>query len=200
MAPSPGVVNDGSLPASRRPPKDWTFVTSSRTSPVAALSGSYDSLYCGHGQAENLIKLQKTLLDSDRTSCRSPLANQVRLAMRTGAYWLMLRVRDAIPRPQRLAMAEFTTLRARLIKIVARIVEPQAGCVSPPAPRILGGTVRRPRPLSPTSRVANVGACAPAITRFVNRQRPPNIFSNRDEKAHRETVPAVQIAACVSVR
>jgi hypothetical protein len=34
----------------------------------------YDSLYCARGQAENLIKLHKTQLASDRTSCRSPLA------------------------------------------------------------------------------------------------------------------------------
>jgi len=31
----------------------------------------YDGLYCGRGQAENLIKLHKTQLASDRTSCRS---------------------------------------------------------------------------------------------------------------------------------
>jgi hypothetical protein len=83
----------------------------------------YDALYCARGQAENLIKLHKTQLASDRTSCRSPLANQVRLLLHTGAYWLMLKLRDAIPRPQPLANAEFATLRMRLIKIAARIVE-----------------------------------------------------------------------------
>ena len=83
----------------------------------------YETLYCARGQAENLIKLHKTQLASDRTSCRSPLANQVRLVLHTGAYWLMLKIRDAIPRPQPLATAEFTTLRMRLIKIAARIVE-----------------------------------------------------------------------------
>jgi Transposase DDE domain group 1 len=35
----------------------------------------------------------------------------------------MLTVRDAIPRPQTLASAEFTTLRVRLVKIAARITE-----------------------------------------------------------------------------
>jgi Transposase DDE domain group 1 len=39
MAPNPGAASDGSLPASRRPRKDWTFVTSSPTSRVAAPSG-----------------------------------------------------------------------------------------------------------------------------------------------------------------
>jgi len=57
----------------------------------------YDTLYCARGQAENLIKLHKSQLASDRTSCRSPLANQVRLVLHTGAYWLMLKLRDAIP-------------------------------------------------------------------------------------------------------
>jgi len=83
----------------------------------------YDSLYCARGQAENLIKLHKTQLASDRTSCRSAVANQVRLVLHTAAYWLMLTVRDAIPKTRDLAKAEFATLRLRLIKIAARVVE-----------------------------------------------------------------------------
>jgi len=83
----------------------------------------YDSLYCARGQAENLIKLHKTQLASDRTSCHSPLANQVRLVLHTAAYWLMLAIRDAIPKIQDLAKAEFATLRLRLLKIAARIIE-----------------------------------------------------------------------------
>src|SRR5271154_68201 len=83
----------------------------------------YDSLYCARGQAENLIKLHKTQLASDRTSCRSALANQVRLVLHTAAYWLMLTVRDAIPQVRELATAEFATLRLRLLKIAARVVE-----------------------------------------------------------------------------
>ena len=67
----------------------------------------YDSLYCARGQAEILIKLHKTQLASNRTSCRSPLANQTRLVLHTAAYWLMLTVRDAIPKPRDLATAEF---------------------------------------------------------------------------------------------
>ena len=83
----------------------------------------YESLYCARGQAENLIKLHKTQLASDRTSCRSPLANQVRLVLHTAAYWLLITVRDAIPKVQDLAKAEFATLRLRLLKIAARITE-----------------------------------------------------------------------------
>jgi len=83
----------------------------------------YADTYCARGQAENLIKLHKTQLASDRTSCRSPLANQMRLILHTAAYWLMLTVRDAIPAADKLAKAEFTTIRTQLIKLGARIHE-----------------------------------------------------------------------------
>jgi hypothetical protein len=83
----------------------------------------YAELYCARGQAENLIKLHKTPLASDRTSCRSPLANQMRLVLHTVAYWLMLALRDAIPKSSILANAEFTTIRTHLVKIGARIHE-----------------------------------------------------------------------------
>ena len=86
----------------------------------------YETLYCAGGQTENLIKLHKTQLASDRTSCRSPFANQVRIILHTAAYWLMLKLRDAIPRPQPLANAEFTTLRLRLVKSAARVIETAA--------------------------------------------------------------------------
>ena len=83
----------------------------------------YARLYCARGQAENLIKLHKAQLKSDRTSCRSPLANQMRLVLHTAAYWLMLTVRDAVPKTHALAKAEFATLRLRVLKIGARIRE-----------------------------------------------------------------------------
>jgi Transposase DDE domain group 1 len=86
----------------------------------------YDSLYCARGQAENLIKLHKTQLASDRTSCRSALAHQVRLILHTAAYWLVLTVRDAIPKPRDLATAEFNTIRLRLLKIATRVIETAA--------------------------------------------------------------------------
>jgi hypothetical protein len=83
----------------------------------------YQTLYCARGQAENLIKLHKAQLASDRTSCRSACANQVRLVLHTAAFWLMLAVRNAIPNSRDLAKAEFATLRLKLIKIAARVVE-----------------------------------------------------------------------------
>jgi len=72
---------------------------------------------------ENLIKLHKAQLASDRTSCHSATANQVRLVLHTAAFWLMLAVRSAIPDANPLAKAEFSTLRETLMKIAARIIE-----------------------------------------------------------------------------
>ena len=114
----------------------------------------YETLYCARGQAENLIKLHKTQLASDRTSCRSPLANQVRIILHTAAYWLMLKLRDAIPRPQPLAKAEFTTLRLRLIKIAARVMETAsrvrvAFAAAHPEAELFGGLARCLHPGGP---------------------------------------------------
>src|SRR5271165_721100 len=83
----------------------------------------YESLYCARGAAENLIKRHKSQLASDRTSCRSPLANQMRLFLHTVAYWLMLAVHDAIPAPQPLANRDFSSLRLRLLQVAVRIKE-----------------------------------------------------------------------------
>ncbi|MDA8383566.1 MAG: transposase, partial [Betaproteobacteria bacterium] len=78
------------------------------------------------GEMENFIKLHKAQLASDRTSCRDPRANQFRLIVHTAAYWLMLTMRKAVPKGSPLFRAEFTTLRLRVIKIAARIVEGSA--------------------------------------------------------------------------
>ena len=44
----------------------------------------------------------------------------------TAAYWLMLTARDAILKPQPLAIAEFTTLRMCPLQIAGRISEAAA--------------------------------------------------------------------------
>jgi len=94
---------------------------------VTSLKGTarhlYETVYCARGQAENFIKWHKAQLASDRTSCRDPKANQFRLILHTAAYWLMLTTRDAIAKRSPLSFAEFATLRLRLIKIAARVIE-----------------------------------------------------------------------------
>jgi hypothetical protein len=69
---------------------------------------------------ENLIKLHKAQLFSDRMSCHNATANQVRLVLHTAAFWLMHGVRAAIPQTNSLAKAEFATIRERLISNTLR--------------------------------------------------------------------------------
>ena len=83
----------------------------------------YATLYCARGQAENLIKQHKAQTASDRTSCRSPLANQFRLILHTAAYWLLLDLRDCAPSWNPVRQSEFATLRLRLLKIAGRFTE-----------------------------------------------------------------------------
>ena len=56
-------------------------------------------------------------------TCHSATANQVRLVLHTAAFWLMHGVRAGIPKASPLAKCEFTTIRERLIKIGARVIE-----------------------------------------------------------------------------
>ena len=83
----------------------------------------YQDLYCRRGQAENHIKAWKTHLAADRTSCTKATANQFRLFLHAGAYWLLWSLRTLMPRRCSWRVAQFDTLRLRLIKIAARIVE-----------------------------------------------------------------------------
>jgi hypothetical protein len=99
---------------------DIRYVVTSLKGPAQYL---YEDVYCQRGQMENLIKLHKAQLASDRMSCHCATANQVRLALHTAAYWLTLAVRDAIPKTDPLAKAEFATIRERLFKMAARIIE-----------------------------------------------------------------------------
>jgi hypothetical protein len=108
------------------------FVTTSLTRGSAEYI--YDTLYCARGQAENLIKLHKSQLKSDRTSCRSDYANQMRIILYTAAYWLMWAVRQAMPATNPLRNAEFSTVRLRLLKVAARSSRRPAPSMSPSPP------------------------------------------------------------------
>jgi hypothetical protein len=83
----------------------------------------YQELYCRRGRAENHIKAWKTHLAADRTSCPKATANQFRLFLHAGAYWLLWTLRALMPRRSPWRVAQFDTLRLRLIKTAARIVE-----------------------------------------------------------------------------
>jgi hypothetical protein len=65
----------------------------------------------------------KNHLAADRTSCRQAEANQFRLSLHAGAYWLLWSLRHAMPRRSAWRVMRFDTLRLRLIEIAARVVE-----------------------------------------------------------------------------
>ena len=81
----------------------------------------YQDIYCARGQAENHIKAWKTHLAADRTACCRASANQMRLFLHVGAYWLMWSLRALMPRRSSWRVAQFDTLRLRLIKLAARV-------------------------------------------------------------------------------
>jgi hypothetical protein len=83
----------------------------------------YERLYCARGQAENHIKSWKNHLAADRTSCHTAEANQFRLFLHAGAYWLLWSMRRVMPKRSTWRVMQFDTLRLRLIKIAARVVE-----------------------------------------------------------------------------
>jgi Transposase DDE domain group 1 len=83
----------------------------------------YQRLYCARGQAENHIKAWKNHLAADRTSCHAAEANQFRLFLHAGAYWLLWSMRRVMPKRSPWRVMQFDTLRLRLVKTAARVVE-----------------------------------------------------------------------------
>ena len=94
---------------------------------VTSLDGDpdhlFETVYWPRGQAENLIKLHKAQLASDRTSCNSATANQLRLVMHTAAYWLLHTLRGLAPKTSFWRDAQFDTIRMALIKVAAGVTE-----------------------------------------------------------------------------
>lgn len=81
----------------------------------------YD-FYCERGDRENRIKELKLDLGSGRTSCHRFAANQARLLLHTGACILWQTVQEAAS-GTRWSTAQIGTLRLRLLKVAARVVE-----------------------------------------------------------------------------
>ncbi len=83
----------------------------------------YEKVYCARGRMENMIKEHKLYTKSDRTSCHRWEANQFRLFLHSGAYWLLHQLRQAAPRRSLWRRATFETLRRAFLKIAVRIEE-----------------------------------------------------------------------------
>jgi hypothetical protein len=83
----------------------------------------YEKTYCARGRMENMIKEMKLYTKSDRTSCHRWEANQFRLFLHAGAYWLLHQLRQAAPRKSLWRKATFETIRRALLNIAVRIEE-----------------------------------------------------------------------------
>jgi hypothetical protein len=100
---------------------DTRFITTSLAggSPRAV----YEKTYCQRGQMENHIKAFKRHLAADRTSCHTASANQMRLFLHAGAYWIMWTLRAVMPRRSSWRRVQFDTLRLLAVSLVVRVVE-----------------------------------------------------------------------------
>jgi len=83
----------------------------------------YDNIYCKRGEMENRIKEQQLGLFGDRMSCHKFLSNQLRLFLAAGAYVLVEYIRRVLLADTELACAQADTIRLKLLKIGARVVE-----------------------------------------------------------------------------
>ena len=83
----------------------------------------YEKVYCARGAAENLIKDWKLYTRADKTACHRWQANQFRLFLHTGAYWLLHELRRAAPKRSMWRGATFATIRSAFVKIAVRVEE-----------------------------------------------------------------------------
>ena len=83
----------------------------------------YEDVYCARGNDELYIKDHKTYTKSDRTSCHRFLANQFRLFLHSAAYVLLHSFRANLLQGTSLGTATFASIRLKLLKTGARIIE-----------------------------------------------------------------------------
>lgn len=83
----------------------------------------YEKVYCARGRMENLIKDWKLYTRADKTACTRWQANQFRLFLHIGAYWLLHSLRRAAPARSIWHGATFETIRRAFIKVAVRVEE-----------------------------------------------------------------------------
>jgi Transposase DDE domain group 1 len=99
---------------------DARFVVTNLTGRAKVL---YEKVYCARGRMENMIKDLKLHTRSDKTACSRWQANQFRLFLHMGAYWLLHSVRLAAPKRSRWRGATFQTIRSTFVKLGCRVEE-----------------------------------------------------------------------------
>ena len=83
----------------------------------------YEKVYCQRGRMENLIKDLKLYTRSDKTACHRWQANQFRLFLHMGAYWLLHSLRRSAPPGSIWRGATFETIRRAFVKVAVRVEE-----------------------------------------------------------------------------
>jgi len=81
----------------------------------------YEIGYCARGGMELRIKDHKLYLHSDRMSCNSFLANQMRLFLYSAAYILIHTLQKEMLRGSEFFNATMKTIQLKLIKVAARV-------------------------------------------------------------------------------
>ena len=97
------------------------FVVTSLTAEQAAAQHLYETIYCARGEMENRIKEQQLGLFADRTSAAEFRSNQIRLYFSSIGYCVLEALRRLGLAGTKMARAQCTTIRLRLLKIGARI-------------------------------------------------------------------------------
>ncbi len=97
------------------------FVVTSLTPEQAAAQHLYETIYCARGEMENRIKEQQLGLFADRTSTAEFRSNQIRLYFSSIGYCVLEALRRMGLAGTKMARAQCTTIRLRLLKIGARI-------------------------------------------------------------------------------
>ena len=129
----------------------------------------YEKVYCARGRMENMIKEHKLYTKSDRTSCHRWEANQFRLFLHTGAYWLLHQLRQAAPRRSLWRKATFETIRRAFLKIAVRIEELKSRVrIALPSAAAFGNALRRTIDVGSTS----IPSMSPIISNAASLSAP----------------------------
>ncbi len=99
------------------------------------------------GTCEVRIDEFKNGLKADRLSCHRFMANQIRFFLYMAAYWVVLRLREALAKAE-LASMQIQQLRLRLIKIGGQVIQSARRCGSGLQAVVPGKTLR---PCSPAA-------------------------------------------------
>jgi hypothetical protein len=81
----------------------------------------YENAYCARGAAELRIKDHKTYLLSDRMSCSSFFANQLRLFMHSAAYVLIHTLQKEVLKGTAFVNATMKTIQLKIIKVATHV-------------------------------------------------------------------------------